>query len=217
MRRSGSTRDRPFGVTFWGALYVAPQQSISLQLLQAAGGLLYYGIIPGRDHDVAAVSVIAGVFSNRAPAHGTETVIEANYRIQLTRWLYLTPDLQYVIHPNGSTSPRRRRPCRRAERQLLAGGNGTRRIGRGPLAPVEDAMSARGARLESAPGCSAANSAASRGQPRSAYVMSCLGCARREGESLRAAGPARQALGHSGSAQSDPSSQPDRRRSSCAR
>ena len=54
--------------------------------------------------DVAAVSVIAGVFSNRAPAHGTETVIEANYRIQLTPWLYLTPDFQYVIHPNGSTS-----------------------------------------------------------------------------------------------------------------
>ena len=74
--------------------------SISLHLLQAAGGLLYHGIIPGRNHDVAAVSVIAGVFSNRAPAHGTETVIEANHRIQLTPWLYLTPDFQYVIHPN---------------------------------------------------------------------------------------------------------------------
>gem|GEM_PF-6356898 len=104
VRQSGLTKDRAVGLTFWGAVYVAPQQNISLQLLQAAGGLLYHGIIPGRDHDVAAVSVIAGVFSNRAPAHGTETVIEANYRIQLTPWLYLTPDFQYVVHPNGSTS-----------------------------------------------------------------------------------------------------------------
>ena len=30
-------------------------------------------------------------------------MLELNYRVQLTPWLYLTPDFQYDVHPNGST------------------------------------------------------------------------------------------------------------------
>jgi len=31
-------------------------------------------------------------------------VIEANYQINLKRWLSITPDIQYVIRPSGSSS-----------------------------------------------------------------------------------------------------------------
>jgi len=32
-----------------------------------------------------------------------EGVIEASYRAQLTAWWTLQPDIQYVIHPGGSS------------------------------------------------------------------------------------------------------------------
>ena len=30
-------------------------------------------------------------------------MVEANHRFQLTPWLYVTPDFQYVIRPNGQS------------------------------------------------------------------------------------------------------------------
>jgi len=33
-----------------------------------------------------------------------ETVIEANYQIILKRWLSITPDLQYIMRPSGSSA-----------------------------------------------------------------------------------------------------------------
>jgi len=34
---------------------------------------------------------------------GHETVFEAPYKITLTPWWSLQPDVQYVLHPGGST------------------------------------------------------------------------------------------------------------------
>jgi carbohydrate-selective porin OprB len=58
-------------------------------------------MFPGRDDDVTAGGVISGIFSDRLPRQGAETVIEVNHRFQLARWFCVTPDFQYVIHPNG--------------------------------------------------------------------------------------------------------------------
>ena len=76
------------------------------------GGLNWKGIIPGRSHDEAGIAVTyAGI--GAAARHfgrdvvfysgiGTpyaqgEPIIEATYRLDLTRWVKLQPDLQYVI------------------------------------------------------------------------------------------------------------------------
>ena len=67
------------------------------------GGLSYQGAIPRRDDDIAAIGVIYGSFSRYIPRTTAETVIEANYQINLTNWLSITPDLQYVIRPSGSS------------------------------------------------------------------------------------------------------------------
>jgi porin len=101
IHEAAAPKDRAHGLTVWGAVYVAPRDAINPQMVQAAGGLLYHGMFPGRDHDVTAVGVISGIFSERLPQQGAETVIEVNHRFQLTRWFYVTPDFQYVIHPNG--------------------------------------------------------------------------------------------------------------------
>ena len=68
------------------------------------GGLSYQGAIPGRDDDIASVGVIYGTFSRYIPRTTAETVIEANYQVTLTNWLSITPDIQYVIRPSGSSA-----------------------------------------------------------------------------------------------------------------
>ena len=48
--------------------------------------------------------MIYGTFSRYIPRTTAETVIEANYQIILKRWLSITPDLQYIIRPSGSSA-----------------------------------------------------------------------------------------------------------------
>jgi carbohydrate-selective porin OprB len=68
------------------------------------GGLSYQGLFSGRDNDIASAGVIWGTFSRYIPRTTAETVIEANYQIALTGWLSITPDIQYVIRPSGSSA-----------------------------------------------------------------------------------------------------------------
>ena len=71
------------------------------------GGLSYQGPLPGRDNDIAAVGVIYRSSSAvTSHAQATETVLEINYQITFNRWLSITPDVQYVIRPNGSSAIR---------------------------------------------------------------------------------------------------------------
>jgi porin len=75
-------------------------------------GLVYKGLIPGRDHDQIGVAFGYGNYSyNKIVAeeeagktiHQTyEAVIEADYRVQLTKFTYLQPFWQYIVRPNGT-------------------------------------------------------------------------------------------------------------------
>jgi porin len=93
--------DRPLGVTAWGGLYVAPKESVNTQVWQLAGGLLFHGLIPGRDLDMTALGVIRGKFSNQLQGQEAETIVEINHRFQTGPWFYITPGVQYIVHPNG--------------------------------------------------------------------------------------------------------------------
>jgi porin len=104
IKQAAIAKDRPQGPSIWAAVYGAPQPRINPQPLQVAGGLLYHGLVGGRDRDVTAVGVISAIFSDQLQGQGAETVLEANHRFQIGPWLYVTPDFQYVIHPNGSRS-----------------------------------------------------------------------------------------------------------------
>jgi porin len=100
-REGGRGSDQ--GLTPWAALTLAPDQQINTIPFSAAGGLVYQGLISGRDDDLTALAVYYGRFSDKLQDQNAETVIEANYRLQLAPWLYLTPDFQYVIRPNGQS------------------------------------------------------------------------------------------------------------------
>ena len=92
------------GLTVWGEAAVAPRSIVSFMPYFIGGGLSYQGAIPRRDNDITSVGVIYGTFSRYVPRTTAETVIEANYQVTLTNWLSITPDLQYVIKPNGSSA-----------------------------------------------------------------------------------------------------------------
>ena len=98
-REGGPGSDQ--GLTPWGAFTLAPDRKINTVPLSAAGGLVYAGLLPGRDDDLTALAVYYGAFSDRLRDQSAETVIEANHRFQLAPWLYVTPDFQYVIRPDG--------------------------------------------------------------------------------------------------------------------
>jgi porin len=83
------------------------------------GGLIYAGLIPGRDWDSLAFAVSHLGLSDQirraqkeanllAPGafvvSDHETVLELSYKVQATAWWTIQPSLQYVIHPGGSAA-----------------------------------------------------------------------------------------------------------------
>lgn len=88
-----------------------PQEKISIVPFQLNCSLNYKGLIPGRDDDRTMLHYIYGRFSRsyagsvRAAGGGNprnEQVVEFAHRLQLTKWAYFQPDVQYVIYPGGT-------------------------------------------------------------------------------------------------------------------
>src|SRR5262249_8000842 len=108
----------PQGLTPFVAVAVAPDESTNLLPLFVDGGLVYTGLIPGRDNHVAAFGVVYGRFSSElrrsqrlqrqtgvaAAIQYYEVALEWTYAIQVARWLSVQPDVQYIIRPGGSSS-----------------------------------------------------------------------------------------------------------------
>ncbi len=74
-------------------------------------GLAYTGLIPTRDNDVFGVALgyadltddaAQGIFDEGSREVGYEIVIEATYAAQITPWLTVQPDAQYIIRPGAS-------------------------------------------------------------------------------------------------------------------
>ena len=65
-------------------------------------GCQYQGLIPTRDDDVIGLGVAQGRLSSGAGFHEhRETAIEVYYNAQITPWLSITPDFQYIDNPGG--------------------------------------------------------------------------------------------------------------------
>jgi porin len=68
-------------------------------------GLVYTGLLPGRDHDQTGLAVASArngdpyLESHPRELDRTETVIEATYLASVTSWLSVQADLQYVVNP----------------------------------------------------------------------------------------------------------------------
>ncbi len=74
-------------------------------------GLVYKGLIPGRDNDQTGVAFAYGNYSaykqivdedNGRPVQTYEGVLEFDYRVQINKWAYFQPSLQYIIRPGAT-------------------------------------------------------------------------------------------------------------------
>jgi len=99
------------GLILWTELAYSPEASISILTYQAKGGCIYQGLIPGRVNDSTIFGLGFGGFSpsyqSSQESQGLgdpiyEMVSEFGYRINLTRFFYVQPDLQYIVNPGGT-------------------------------------------------------------------------------------------------------------------
>jgi porin len=92
------------GLTVWGETAMAPRLSVNTMPYFIGAGLIYHGLISSRANDIISAGVFHGVFSRYVPRTTSETVIESNYQVNVTSWLSITPDFQYVIRPGGRSA-----------------------------------------------------------------------------------------------------------------
>lgn len=79
------------------------------------GGLVYRGLIPGRDRDRIGLHVAAAHFGSEfrealrqdgVSVKRWEIALELTYGVEITPWCWVQPDFQYIINPGGDASLR---------------------------------------------------------------------------------------------------------------
>lgn len=69
------------------------------------GGVNFFGPIPGRENDVAGFYVGSALLSDEAGFDSPqETELELTYKVQVTPFFSIQPDLQYIFDPGGASS-----------------------------------------------------------------------------------------------------------------
>jgi porin len=68
-------------------------------------GLVYTGLVPGRDKDMAMISIGYGAYQGGVsePPRSYTAVIEGGYRFQINGWSYVQPFFQYFSRPDGTS------------------------------------------------------------------------------------------------------------------
>jgi porin len=100
------------GLRMFSLLYFAPKYNNDFSFY-AHGGLVYEGLLPGRDRDELMAGAAVGQYSYydllEARAAGepepTQSVlIEVGYRVRLNGWSFVQPFAQYIVQPDGTTA-----------------------------------------------------------------------------------------------------------------
>ena len=98
------------GLYAFSFLSYAPKYNNAMPFYFHAG-LVYKGLIPTRDQDQLGLAFAYGNYSyykaladERAgkPVQSFEGVLELDYRVQLSKFSYVQPFLQYLVRPNGT-------------------------------------------------------------------------------------------------------------------
>jgi len=72
-----------------------------------SGGFQYQGLFEGRDDDVLGLGYAHGVFADTAAStypEDYESALEAYYNAQVTPWCNISPSIQYITNPGGSSA-----------------------------------------------------------------------------------------------------------------
>jgi porin len=99
------------GLIAWTAFVLSPQDNIAKLPFQWNSGLIYQGLLPGRGGDSAIFGLAYGNFSGDYGSAGQayngeavsfEMALEWAYRVQVNSFLYIQPDVQYIVRPGGT-------------------------------------------------------------------------------------------------------------------
>lgn len=89
-------------ITPFAALLFAPSAEENKFPFFLTSGMVFKGIIPGREDDNLSLGVVYGSYSHYLrPKESAETVLELNYWAWINSWMVVTPDIQYIINPKG--------------------------------------------------------------------------------------------------------------------
>ena len=72
-----------------------------------SAGFQYQGLFDGWDDDVLGAAFAYGSFSNNAASsypEDNEKALETYYKVQVTPWFTLSPNIQYIANPGGSNT-----------------------------------------------------------------------------------------------------------------
>ena len=101
------------GLTLWTAFVLSPQENIAKVPFQWNCGAAYQGLLPRRDLDTTMFGLAYGNFSddygNAGDAYNGDPVsyemaLEWGHRVQLSNFLYVQPNIQYIVQPGGTGS-----------------------------------------------------------------------------------------------------------------
>jgi porin len=84
--------------------YGSSDPAVSEIARHIGAGLVARGIVPSRPADAVGFGVTRIVLSDRSPTRdedGAETALGPFYRVQVSPWLAVKPDFQYIFHPAG--------------------------------------------------------------------------------------------------------------------
>lgn len=93
------------GLNTFNLISMAPGYAKSNQYpFYFQSGLVYTGLIPSRDKDLAMVSIGYGAYQGDvySPSKSYTAVLEGGYRFQINGWSYVQPFVQYFARPDGS-------------------------------------------------------------------------------------------------------------------
>jgi porin len=99
-REHADSQDDPQGI---GAFfqYGWADEDVSEVTQHLGAGFSWTGMIPGRDEDIAGLGASWARLSDHAEfVENHETAIEWFYKIQVTPWMSLKPDVQYIVNPS---------------------------------------------------------------------------------------------------------------------
>ena len=74
-------------------------------------GLIYKGLVPGRSGDTTAVQMSYVKYSDKLKeseqsaglsTQKYEIAFEFTHKIMITKWMYMQPDIQYIVQPGGT-------------------------------------------------------------------------------------------------------------------
>lgn len=99
------------GVYLWTAFTFTPQEDMAQIPYFVSGGGQYVGLFPGRDEDRLVFGAGYGSYSGDLRAQQEsqgqapefyELVFECSYQIAINKWMWIQPDVQYIVNPGAT-------------------------------------------------------------------------------------------------------------------